>query len=322
VTWDWWCGQKSSFSSQEMAFLLDEEKTWIQRDFGLDRKILKGISKLGFLYPTMVQAKCLPIVLQGKDVLVRARTGSGKTYAFVIPILHKILTMKEVNGSSSGSSGGNGNGGGSEINSRPSIKTIILAPTKELCKQIETHTTALLYYCRDHITVCSLSDDSSSVQHYHLQAKPDIVITTPARLVNALQNGLVNLSSVHTLVVDEADLVLSFGYADDVQAILSKMPKIYQGLLFSATLSPELEKFKKVVLHSPAILKLHETTQSGHLLQMYLRSTEADKFLILYVFIKLGLLQVTCAGTTSRLRSTHHFLSLSLSLSLSPLCAG
>jgi ATP-dependent RNA helicase DDX56/DBP9 len=258
-----------------MAFLLDEEKTWMQRDFSLDRKILKGISKLGFLYPTMVQAKCLPIVLQGKDVLVRARTGSGKTYAFVIPILHKILTMKEV-----------------EINPRPSIKALILAPTKELCKQIENHTTALMYYCRDSITICSLSDDSASVQQHRLNAKPDIVIATPARLINSLQTGSVNLSSIHTLVIDEADLVLSFGYADDVQAILSKMPKIYQGLLFSATLSPDLEKFKKVVLHNPAILKLHETTQSGHLLQMYLRSTEADKFLILYVFIKLGLLQV------------------------------
>lgn len=258
-----------------MAYLLDEEKTWIQRDFGLDRKILKGISKLGFLYPTMVQAKCLPIILQGKDVLVRARTGSGKTYAFIIPILHKIITQKEA-----------------EINPRPSIKALILAPTKELCKQIEVHTNDIMYYCRDHVTICSLSDDSSSVQQYRLNAKPDIVITTPARLVNLLQTNTVNLLNVNTLIIDEADLVLSFGYADDVQAILSKMPKIYQGLLFSATLSPELEKFKKVILHNPAVLKLHETTQSGHLLQMYLRSTELDKFLILYVFIKLGLLQV------------------------------
>jgi ATP-dependent RNA helicase DDX56/DBP9 len=259
-----------------MSYLLDEEKTWVERDFGLDRKILKGISKLGFLYPTMVQAKCLPIILQGKDVLVRARTGSGKTYAFIIPILHKILTLKEM-----------------EINPRPSIKVVILAPTKELCKQIETHTAAIMYYCRDNVTICSLSDDSSSVQQYRLNAKPDIVISTPARLVNSLQSGAVNLSQVNTLIVDEADLVLSFGYTDDVQAILSKMPKIYQGLLFSATLSPELDKFKKVVLHNPAILKLHETTQAGHLLQMYLRSTETDKFLILYVFIKLGLLQVS-----------------------------
>jgi ATP-dependent RNA helicase DDX56/DBP9 len=234
---------------------------------------------MGFLYPTMVQAKCIPIVLQGKDVLVRARTGSGKTYAFAIPLLHKLLTMKE-----------------NEVSPRPSIKALILAPTKELCKQIETHISSLMYYCRDNISLCSLSDDNTTVQLYRLNAKPDIVISTPARLVNSLQSGSVNLTSVNTLVIDEADLILSFGYSDDVQSILSKMPKIYQGLLISATLSPELDKFKKVVLHNPAVLKLQESTQNGHLLQMYLRSTEADKFLILYVFIKLGLLQVFYHG--------------------------
>lgn len=258
-----------------MSFLLDEEKSWIQRDFGLDKKILKGISKLGFIYPTVVQSNCIPIVLQGKDVLVRARTGSGKTFAFAIPILHKLLTLKT-----------------NENDSQPSIKVIILVPTKELCKQIETHITSLMYYCRDNITICSLSDDNINVQTYHLNSKPDIVVSTPARLVNALQSRAVNLSNVNTLVIDEADLILSFGYTDDVQTILSHLPKIYQGLLISATLSPELDKFKKVVLHNPAILKLNESTQSGHLLQMYLRTTEADKFLILYVFIKLGLLQV------------------------------
>eukprot|EP00602_Paraphysomonas_sp_CaronLab_P010101 CAMPEP_0185037304 /NCGR_PEP_ID=MMETSP1103-20130426/31514_1 /TAXON_ID=36769 /ORGANISM="Paraphysomonas bandaiensis, Strain Caron Lab Isolate" /LENGTH=614 /DNA_ID=CAMNT_0027575225 /DNA_START=381 /DNA_END=2225 /DNA_ORIENTATION=- len=120
---------------------------------------------------------------------------------------------------------------------------------------------------------------------------PDIVISTPARLVNSLKSGNISLSRVNTLVIDEADLILSFGHADDVQSITSSMPKIYQGLLMSATLSPELEKFKRVVLHNPAVLKLEESANSGHLLQMYLRTSEADKFLVLYVFIKLGLLQ-------------------------------
>jgi ATP-dependent RNA helicase DDX56/DBP9 len=97
-------------------------------------------------------------------------------------------------------------------------------------------------------------------------------------------------------VIDEADLVLSFGYAEDVHLITSKMPKIFQGLLMSATLSPELDKFKRVLLHNPAVLKLEEEAGAkgsiGELLQFYLPATESDKFLILYVFIKLGLLQV------------------------------
>jgi ATP-dependent RNA helicase DDX56/DBP9 len=258
-----------------MSFLLDEDKTWLQRDFGLDRRLIKALSKLGFTYPTLVQAKTIPIALQGKDILVRARTGSGKTVAFSLPILQKILSQKELESSSSAAS----------------IKCVILAPTKELIKQIETHITDLIYYCRENITICSLIDDNVSVQQYRLQSKPDIVISTPARLAQQLKANKVDLSSVNTLVVDEADLVLSFGYAEDVHSITNKMPKIFQGILTSATLSAELDKFKRVILHNPAILKLEEPKGVGHLLQFYLEATEQEKFLIIYVFIKLGLLQ-------------------------------
>ena len=94
------------------------------------------------------------------------------------------------------------------------------------------------------------------------------------------------------MVIDEADLILSFGYTEDIHIIKSKMPKIFQGILMSATLSAELDKFKKVVLHNPAVLRLEEPQGIGNILQFYLESTEHDKYLIIYVFIKLGLLQV------------------------------
>jgi ATP-dependent RNA helicase DDX56/DBP9 len=247
-----------------MSFLLDEEKTWIQRDFGLDRRLIKALSKLGFTYPTLVQSRCIPIALQGKDVLVRARTGSGvskicslyiscsilirfhnflrnigKTVAFSLPLLHKLLTSKAA-----------------DQNDSARVQCIILAPTKELCKQIEKHVTELIYYCRDNVAVCALTDDNVTIQTHKLQSKPDVVISTPARLVLQLKNGSIDLSNVKTLVIDEADLVLSFGYTEDVHTITSKMPKIFQGLLMSATLSPELDKFKRVLLHNPAVLRL------------------------------------------------------------------
>lgn len=250
-----------------------DQRTWIQRDFGLDKRLVKAVSKLGYVYPTQVQSQFIPIALQGKDVLVRSHTGSGKTAAFSLPVLQKILLSK-----SSGSHSA-------------SIKAIVLAPTKELCRQIEKHITDLMYYCRDIISVCSLGDDSSSTLSYKLQSRPDIVVTTPAKLVQQLKTSVVDISHVETLVIDEADLILSFGYAEDVQLITSKMPKIFQGLLMSATLSPELDKFKRVVLHNPAVLKISDTKGTGQLLQFYLESTESDKYLILYVFIKLGLLQ-------------------------------
>lgn len=109
-----------------------------------------------------------------------------------------------------------------------------------------------------------------------------------------LKSSKIDLSTVSTLVIDEADLVLSFGYAEDVHLVKSKMPKIFQGLFVSATLSPELDKFKRLVLHNPAVLKLEEPQGLGKILQFYLNTTEPDKYLTLYVFIKLGLLQVCC----------------------------
>jgi len=271
-----------------MTSLLDNDKTWIQRDFGLDRRLVKALSKLGFIYPTLVQSRCIPIALQGKDVLVRARTGSGKTVAFSLPLLHKLLTSKEAESST----GGGGGGGGGSSSSQAKTQCVVLVPTKELCKQIEKHMSDLIYYCRDHVSIVALADDNTSVQQYRLQAKPDIIISTPAKLVQHLRSGTADVSHVKTLVIDEADLVLSFGYADDVHTITSKMPKIFQGLLMSATLSAELDKFKRVVLHNPAVLKLEEAQEGGgHLLQFYLSCKEADKFLTLYVFLKMGLLQ-------------------------------
>jgi ATP-dependent RNA helicase DDX56/DBP9 len=258
-----------------MSYLLDNEQTWVERDFGLDKKLVKALSKLGLVYPTIVQSKCIPLALEGKDVLVRARTGSGKTFAFALPIIHKILASKKQSRSGS-----------------PGISAVILVPTKELCNQIESNVSNIMYYCRNEVSMCSLGDDNTATQLYRLQSNPDIVISTPARLVRCLQSGAISLSHVSTLVIDEADLILSFGYSDDVQSIISFMPKIYQGLLMSATLSPELDKFKKVVLHSAVVLKLEESDTSGQLTQYYLRSTENDKYLILYVFLKLGLLQV------------------------------
>ena len=150
----------------------------------------------------------------------------------------------------------------------------------------------VMYYCKDVLSICSLNDDNTALQQFKLQNKPDIVISTPARLVQHIKNGNINLSNVETLVLDEADLILSFGYADDIQCITSNMPKIFQGILMSATLSPELDKFKKVLLHNAAIIKLEENIETGQLLQFYLTLPEKDKFLVLYVFLKLGLLQV------------------------------
>lgn len=251
-------------------------KGWNELELGLDNRLLKALSKLGFPRPTEVQLKALPFALQGKDLLIRARTGSGKTIAFALPLLNKLLSEKEWHHDSNSSG----------------IYSVIMAPTKELCKQIEKVMSDLIYYCRDIVNVCCLSDDNNEVVQSRLQRKPDIIIATPTRVADHCRSGALDISAVKMLVIDEADLVLSFGYTSDLNYVTSLLPKILQGILISATLSPRLEKLKKVILHNPVVVKVEEAEGDNNLLQFYLESTDKDKFLILYVFLKLGLLQV------------------------------
>lgn len=262
--------------------LFDTEVTWAQNSFGLDRRLVKALIRIGYIYPTLVQSKCLPIALQGKDILVRARTGSGKTIAFALPVMQKVLQMKHYQLEEAGNDG----------TTKGSIKCVILAPTKELVKQIHKCINELSYYCKDFLSVYAVVDDNQKILDFNLQNSPDIIISTPLKLSQQFEKKAINLASVQMLVVDEADLVLSYGYKDDVHKILSQIPKIFQGIFVSATLSAELDKFKRLVLHNPAILKLEESKSSGNLLQFYLEAKEEDKFLVLYVFLKLGLLQV------------------------------
>lgn len=290
-------------------YYLDDEQTWAQRDFGLDRRLVKALAKCGFVYPTVVQSQSLPLTLLGKDLLCKAKTGAGKTVAYALPVLQRVLTQKQnVNIDS------DGNGS--------AIRSIILAPTKELIRQIYSHMQELTYYCRDVVTLCALMEDDPAVLRYRLSQQPDVVISTPAKLVQQLAgssggggnesnkrgkakktksasaaadadsgSASLDLSHVEVLVLDEADLVLSLGYSDDVHRIISSLPKIVQGILMSATLSPELEKFKRVVLNKPVLLKVDEPKRASQLSQYYLPCHEREKFLVLYVFLKLGLLR-------------------------------
>ena len=196
----------------------------------------------------------------GRDLLVRARTGSGKTLAYSIPVIQKILAKKslleERGGAdadeSSDDDDGNNNGG-------TTVKGVILVPTRELCTQVAKVIDDLTYYCTDHVKAVVLSGStkkggggggkhssghiSTLQQEALLRDQPDIVVATPAGLVTHVRSGKLNLKrSVETLVVDEADLILSFGYADDVTEIMKSLPKTCQGFLMSATLSPELKE--------------------------------------------------------------------------------
>ena len=211
---------------------------------GLDVRLAKAVAKIGFVYPTLVQAQCLPLALQGKDLLVHAKTGSGKTAAYSLPTIQKILQSKERKTTSVSSS-----------TDEAGVKAIILVPTRELCSQVYEQIVSFLYFCQDKISVVGLSAETVEVQKVWLRENPDILISTPARLAIHLKNGdLVLNGALDTLVIDEADLVLSFGEEDDIHEIVDYIPKTVQTMLMSATLSDDLESLKKLVLQAEIYL--------------------------------------------------------------------
>ncbi|XP_012054785.1 PREDICTED: probable ATP-dependent RNA helicase DDX56 [Atta cephalotes] len=242
----------------------------------LDDRILKAITKLGWTEPTLIQDKVIPLLLEGKDLLIKARTGSGKTAAFVVPLIQKILINKR-------------------IQEKQEIKGLIVAPSKELCRQIHDVIVSLTTKCCREVRTVDLSLQTDlNAQKLLLRDMPDIVVVTPGRLLQHLKaKNLMLKHSLDTFIIDEADLLFSFGYEKDLKAVLAYLPTTYQTILASATLSEDVQSLKKLILHNPAILKLEEPplappTQLAH---YTLAAEENDKAAILYALLKLHLIR-------------------------------
>jgi len=196
---------------------------------------------LGWKEPTLIQERAIPLILEGKDVLARARTGSGKTGAYSLPILQKVLTIKSTA-------------------REQSIRALVLAPSKELCHQIYGNLVELASSCIKDVKVVNITCSTCEVTVKSLLSeKPDIVVATPTRILSHLTKKNLNLKeSLELLVIDEADLVFSFGFEEDLKKLLGFFPSVYQSVLASATLSQDVIELKKLVLHNPVILKLQE----------------------------------------------------------------
>ncbi|XP_076480787.1 putative ATP-dependent RNA helicase DDX56 isoform X2 [Bombus vancouverensis nearcticus] len=215
-------------------------------------------------------------MMEGKDILIRARTGSGKTAAFTIPLIQKILSNKRMQ-------------------NKQEIKGLIVAPSKELCKQIHDVIICLTVKCSREVKVIDVSPQLDlSAQKPLLAEKPDIVVGTPSRLLQHLKaNNMKLKQSLETLIIDEADLVFSFGYEDEIRSLLNYLPIVYQAALASATLSEDVVTLKKLVLRNPAILKLEEPPLAplSQLSHYSLAAEENDKAAILYALLKLHLVR-------------------------------
>ncbi|KAG4420853.1 ATP-dependent DNA/RNA helicase [Cadophora malorum] len=244
---------------------------------GLDSRLLQGITKQNFQTPTLVQSKAIPLALEGRDILARAKTGSGKTAAYLLPILHSVLKRKQTS-------------------STQCTSALILVPTRELADQVLKVVESFSAFCTKDIRAVNLTQKvSDAVQRSLLADSPDLVIATPARASMNLNTAAFSLDNLAHLVIDEADLVLSYGYDEDLQNVAKIMPKGVQTILMSATLTSEVETLKGLFCRDPVVLKLEEAEAEGEgVSQFVVKCAEDEKFLLTYVIFKLKLIKGKC----------------------------
>ncbi|KAJ1820617.1 ATP-dependent DNA/RNA helicase, partial [Coemansia sp. RSA 2599] len=176
-------------------------------------------------------------------------------------------------------------------------RALILVPTRELAEQVTKYIADLARYCGKEITYVNIATNSPlHIQAPLLAEMPDVVVSTPAKILQHINSKSVDLSAtLSTLVIDEADLVLSFGYEDDIKGIVARLPRFYQSMLMSATLNKGVDSLKSLILNQPAVLKLEDDKEeSSKLVQYVVRCTEDDKFLLVYVILKLRLIAGKC----------------------------
>ncbi|KAJ5773828.1 hypothetical protein N7457_008724 [Penicillium paradoxum] len=259
--------------SPEAAAAEDQELDF--EALNLDPRLRQALIKEKFTKPTLVQSKAIPLALEGKDILARAKTGSGKTAAYVLPILQAILQQKTADPSSKATT------------------ALILVPTRELAEQVQKVITSFAIFCGKDIRSINLTQKvSDEVQRSLLADFPDIVVSTPTRVYSNVNNSALSLDKITHLVIDEADLVLSYGYDEEINALSKAIPRGAQTFLMSATLTSEVDTLKDLYCRNPVILKLEEKEEKGAgVSQFIVRCAEDEKFLLTYVIFKLQLIK-------------------------------
>ena len=200
--------------------------------FNLDPRLEGGIKLAGFDEPTPVQMKVIPMAMEGNDIIGTAQTGTGKTAAFVLPILHKLLKQKHKN-----------------------MSVLIVTPTRELAEQINQNINTLKFQTGIRNTAIY----GGVKPHAQIKALRDgisILVACPGRLLDLIKQGYVKLDKIELLVLDEADRMFDMGFLPDIKRIISYLPKHRQTMLFSATFAPEIEALAKKVLHNPKRIAL------------------------------------------------------------------
>lgn len=200
--------------------------------FDLDPQLLKGIKEMGFVRPTPIQAEAIPEALSGKDVLACAMTGSGKTAAFLLPILNKLISKQ-----------------------RRTTRALVITPTRELAVQIVEQLDAMAIHTP--VTAAAIIGGvGMGPQEHAFRSGTDVLVATPGRLLDHMSAPYAKLDKIEYLVLDEADRMLDMGFLPDIKRILKQIPAKRQTLFFSATMPPPIATLAREMLHNPARINL------------------------------------------------------------------
>ncbi len=234
------------------------------RDLGLNDLLVDGIDAMGFSTPTPVQQQAIPHVLAGKDIVATAQTGTGKTAAYLLPIMQLIRESTDKKG----------------------VKALVIAPTRELVIQIDQQIEGLGYFTDvSSIAVYGGKDASAfDVQKHALLSGVDIVVATPGRLLIMLSLEKDIFNSIEYLILDEADRMMDMGFIDDILRIIKYLPEKRQTLLFSATMQPKVKKLIPKILHHPVEVSVaNSKTASGVVQEAFLAHDNQKKALLEHI---------------------------------------
>ena len=247
--------------------------------FNLDPRLLRAVAELGFEHPMPIQARAIPEVLAGRDVLGKSQTGTGKTAAFGLPVLHRFLQAPLRR-----------------------IRLLVVAPTRELTLQVHEHLSALAQHT-ELTGFTAMGGTPPEVEEHHFRVGADWICATPGRLLEHLARGYVDFAVLEVLVLDEADRLFEMGFLPDVRRIVSYLPERRQTLMFSATLPREMQDLARKLLLNPVRIDIGETTSADQVREEVWPVAHHQKFDLLAELLKRREMESVLVFTRTRLRA-------------------
>ena len=254
------------------------------KDFNFNPDLFEGLQAMGFRNATPVQQQAIPLILSNKDLIACAQTGTGKTGAYLLPIMNKIVDTEDRHNN-----------------------TLILAPTRELAQQIDLQVEALSYFTNiSSLTVYGGGDGIAYEQQKRsMQEGVDIIIATPGRLISHLSSGALKLDQLQHLVLDEADRMLDMGFYDDIMRIVSYLPAERQTVMFSATMPPKIRKLASSLLKNPDQINIAISKPAEGISQQVYLIHDEQKVPLLSGILKTGIYKsiIVFASTKEKVKN-------------------